>query len=97
MKIDWEIISNGIVSLVLANIGLVELIKKDFYQAILYIILAITIVIFTNKNSQIKKDEKEIEELKSKIEQIQKKSEIDEKILNTLKDIIFLKKNEQKR
>jgi len=97
VKIDWEIISNGIVSLVLANIGLVELIKKDFYQAILYIILAITIVIFTNKNSQIKKDEKEIEELKSKIEQIQKKSEIDEKILNTLKDIIFLKKNEQKR
>jgi sulfite exporter TauE/SafE len=92
MKIDWELLSGAIISLILADIGLVDLIRQDIYRGILFIVLAITILSFTSNISKIKENKKEIEDLKENLDNLKKEIDIQKKLLNTIKDIVLLKK-----
>ncbi len=80
--ISW--ITSAIFSIILANLGL-QIIKQNKYIALITILTAFVLLYITYYALQIRDNEKKIEELK-------KKMESQEEILNTLKDRVILKK-----
>lgn len=80
--ISW--IGSAIISIVLINLGLLILGEKRYF-GIITILIALVFLYITYYANQIRTNTQEIKELK---EQSQKEREI----LNTMKDIIILKK-----
>ncbi len=79
-----EFITSGIISLILANFG-VRIISQEKYIGIITIIIAFVLLYLSYYSLQIRINEKKIKEIGEWIE-------TKEELLNTMKDIIILKK-----
>ncbi|MBS3076959.1 hypothetical protein J4233_01675 [Candidatus Pacearchaeota archaeon] len=77
-------ITSGIFSLLLINLG-VAIIKKELYISLITILIGVTLLFLTYYLFQIKINEERIKELREW-------TESKEELLNTLKDIVILKK-----
>ncbi len=87
MKINKEMIgwiASSIISIILANLG-VAIIEKEKYMGIITIIIAFVLLYITYYALQIKTNEERIKELSAW-------KENKEEIINTLRDIVILKK-----
>ena len=85
-------IADYIIALVLGNFGLI-LIKKEFWPAgVSLIITAFLLLYFSSYTSQINKNEEAIEELEKEITKTKQRVEMNENLLNTIKDIVILNK-----
>lgn len=87
--IDWVI--GGLVSIVLINLGIQEIINPQEYAGVITIILALILLYFGFYTYQIKINHNEIINLKTEIGKIKEELEIQQKLLNTIKDIVILK------
>lgn len=87
------VIFGGIFSFVLANYGIISLKKNPDMSlfGIMSIILSFVIVYFLSYISKIGENEEKIEEINKEMIIIKKNNEVNEKLLNTLKDIILLR------
>ena len=88
-------ILNAIFSLVLANFGI--LVIRDFpekpYLGVSIIVLAFLLIFFTDSIFRVRDNTKQIKEISEEIDEIKSKAEFNEKLLNTLKDIILLRRS----
>lgn len=93
--VEWVI--GGLSGLILANLGIQEMIKPTQYTGVITLVIAFVLVYFSFHIYQIKNNEKEIKELKEDNKKIKDKAENQEKLLNTLRDIVILKKMRNKK
>ncbi len=95
----FNLIISSILSLIIANIGIKFL--KDFsdnlYIGFFTILLGFLVLYFYSYSSQIKANKDEIEKISKENEEIKTIINRNEKLLNTIRDIVLLNKNEQKR
>lgn len=80
-----------IFAIILTNLGLFVY-KENKAISVLTILISVVLIFFSFYAIQIKKNEKKIESLEEQIKDINKNIELDEKLLNTLKDICVLNK-----
>ncbi len=87
-----------ILSFVLANSGVISFkTNPEFWPIGLSLIVSGFLVLYFLSNiSKIKENEEEINNLKKEVKLITQNIQADEKLLNTLKDIILLKKMNKK-
>jgi len=94
----WFFLLSSIFAFVLANLG--GVIIKDFpdkpYLGIITIILAFILVYFCSYILQIRNNKSEIEDLSEEVDKIKRQIEMDEKLLNTIKDIKLLENKKRK-
>ena len=87
-------ILTALFSLVLANFG--ALVIRDFpekpYLGIAIIVLAFLLIFFADAIFRIKDNTKQIKEIVDKVENIDRNLELDEKLYNTVKDIVLTRK-----
>lgn len=95
--VDWVI--GGVLGLIISNLGVQEMINPKQYTGAIAVVVGFIVIYFSFYLYQIKGNGKEIKELKEKIEDIEEKNIIKEKLLNDIRDIIIVGniKNEQKR
>lgn len=87
-------ITSYILALIISNLG-ISLIKQKpefILIGIISIILGFIIVYFTTYMNQINKNEEEISNLFQEMDSLKKNIEINEELLNTIKDIVILNK-----
>ncbi|MDD5699575.1 MAG: hypothetical protein PHH00_00040 [Candidatus Nanoarchaeia archaeon] len=87
--IDWII--GGLVSIVLINLGIQEMIDPQKYAGVITIVLAFILLYFVFYIYQMKTNQKDIHKLKAEIGEVKKDMENEQELLNTLRDIIILK------
>jgi len=87
-------ISSGIMSFIIANLGAIILKKfpGEPYIGILAIILAFLLLYFSFYTFQIKNNQEEIKNLEEEIKNLKLEREVENKLLNTIKDIVLLNK-----
>lgn len=94
-KKNWlYTISTWIISLFLTNGGFIAI--KEYPQfwpsGISLIVAAFLMVYFSSYTSQINKNKEDISNCQKEIKDIKNKDELNEKVLNTIRDIILLKR-----
>lgn len=86
-----------ILSLIQTNVGF--LLLRDFPErpllGIATIIFAFLSLYLFSYIFQIRENQKKIEELEKEVERIKTEKEVDEKLLNTIKDIVILDKSKR--
>ena len=89
----WLIISS-LVSLIIIEIGgIITLELKDKpIIGVLIILLGFLLIYFSFYSAQIKINKDEIDLIKKKMRELEKQKEIDEKLINKIRDIVILGK-----
>ena len=88
--IEWII--SGILSIILINLGIAEIINPNKYTGIIVILISFTLIYISFYAFQIRNNKKEILELKREIKDIEENNHLQQKLLNTIKDIVILNK-----
>ncbi len=94
MKINKKLlswISSGIISTILLNFG-IAVIKEEKYIGIITILIAFVLLYLSYYSPQIGINELKIKNLEEEINQLNQNLENQKELLNTLKDIVILKK-----
>ncbi len=96
VKKNWIYsISTWIISFFLANGGLLAI--KEYPQfwpsGISLIVAAFLMVYFSSYTSQINKNKEDIQNCKDDLNKMKSESQLNEKVLNTIKDIVILNKS----
>ncbi len=85
------LIASAIFSIIIGSIG-GRIIKDDIWIGLSWILIAFLIVYFSSYFTQIKANEDSIKGIDNKIKEINQYIEIQGKLLNTIKEIVILKK-----
>lgn len=84
---------SAILSFSLANFGalVIKEFPENYYLGLSIITIAFIVLYLSDKLIQIKENKDKIKDLEEKFEKIEEKIEIQEKLLNTISDILILK------